>query len=96
MTVADRYKHLRSSQAFLIGLAMFIATWLAAHWLAGFDPNLSEINLILSTEASLSMALLMMVQDKTDAVLRQLVEQTLASVERVEDEVEQIAVQDLD
>ena len=81
--LAALYKRLRTSKAFLLGLAAFIGTWAALHFLIGFDPEWGALNLILSAEASLSMALFMMLSDRQDQFQREQREQMLHLMEAV-------------
>jgi hypothetical protein len=56
--LARAYQRVRNGKAFAIGLAVFVAAWWTAqftHW--AWDPDLGQINFLLSVEASLSQAL---------------------------------------
>lgn len=60
------YKRLRTSKTFFVSVSAFIGVWVLLHFAAGFDPDWGALNLILSAEASLSMALFMMISDRQD------------------------------
>lgn len=65
--VALWYAKFRGSATFLWGLLGFIACWLTLiHGLLGFDKDFGVINLILSSEASVSLAFFAMMQEQTD------------------------------
>lgn len=57
---AKFYSRFRASKNFVIALVVFIGVWMGLHWMFNFDPTLGNINLILSTESSISTALLAM------------------------------------
>lgn len=61
------YAKFRGSSVFLIGLLAFIGLWLAASTWFNFDRDHGLINLILSSEASVSLAFFAMMQEQTDA-----------------------------
>lgn len=67
MDWAKTYSKLRASVGFLVGLIAFIVVWLAASAILHFDKDHGLINLILSSEASVSLAFFAMLQEKTDA-----------------------------
>lgn len=61
------YAKFRGSAIFLWGLLGFIGIWLSIfHGLLKFDPDFGIINLILSSEASVSLAFFAMMQEHTD------------------------------
>lgn len=64
---AKWYAKFRGSSAFLLGLLGFITSWLLLHLVfAWWDRDLAVINLILSSEASVSLAFFAMMQEQTD------------------------------
>lgn len=67
MDLANTYAKLRGSAGFLIGLVVFIAIWLTGSKILGVDKDHGMINLLLSAEASVSLAFFAMLQEKTDA-----------------------------
>lgn len=72
---ASGYAKFRTSKYFLVGLAVFIPLWViwnSLPWTWHFDNSgFERLNLFLSTEASLSVALLMMDSQKQEALQRQ-------------------------
>lgn len=62
--LAVLYATFRGSKAFLVGLVAFVGTWLAFHFIVGFDADFGALNTILSTEASVSLAFFTMVSDR--------------------------------
>ena len=58
--IATAYTHFRGSPLFIAVLALLIIVWLAVHWLFGADSDFGALNLVLSTEAGVSTALLVM------------------------------------
>lgn len=77
------YKRLRTSKTFFFAVSTFIGVWCALHFLFGFDPEWGALNLILSAEASLSMALFMMLSDRQDQFQREQRGQMLHLLEAV-------------
>lgn len=77
------YKRLRTSKTFFAAVSTFIAVWCTLHFLFGFDPDWGGLNLILSAEASLSMALFMMLSDRQDQFQREQRGQMLHLLEAV-------------
>lgn len=61
---ASSYVVLRGSKAFLIGLVTFIAIWVGFHVVTGFDNDFGTLNTILSSEASINIALFSVVSDR--------------------------------
>ena len=66
MDLAKTYAKLRGSSGFLLGLIVFVALWLTASTMTGFDKDHGLINLMLSAEASISLAFFAMLQDRVD------------------------------
>jgi hypothetical protein len=100
---AQWYAKFRGSSAFLWGLLGFIGAWLVLHMVfTWWDRDLSLINLILSSEASVSLAFFAMMQEQTDmqhaelmGAIKTMLEQAqktdakiLETVEDIQEEVE--------
>jgi uncharacterized membrane protein len=95
MDLAKTYAKLRGSAGFLIGLVAFITVWLVGSKILGMDKDHGMINLILSAEASISLAFFAMLQEKTDArvqdqmeVIHNLLANMKETVEDIHEEVE--------
>lgn len=73
--VATIYSKFRGSKGFLIGLATFIGLWMTFHFLFGFDTDFGDLNTILSTEASVSLAFFTMVSDKQASIEKLIIEE---------------------
>ena len=58
------YAKARGSKAFLIGLCTFVFVWLFLSATTGFDKDHGLINLILSLEASVSLAFFALIGEK--------------------------------
>jgi len=58
--LAKGYAAFRGSPVFIAVLSLWVGLWLLGHHYFGFDQDLGEINLILSVEAGISTALLVM------------------------------------
>ena len=58
--VAEHYAAFRGSPVFIAVLILGVSGWLLGHVYFGLDKDLGEINLILSIEAGVSSALLVM------------------------------------
>jgi len=101
---AKWYAKFRGSSVFLWGLLGFIVSWLVLHSiLIWWDKDLAVINLILSSEASVSLAFFAMMQEQTDMqhsevmnVIKQMLEQSqkvdaeiLETVEDIEDKIDE-------
>lgn len=64
---AKWYAKFRGSSTFLFGLLGFIAVWIGLHFMfSWWDQDLAGINIILSSEASVSLAFFAMMQEQTD------------------------------
>ena len=59
--LASAYTKLRGSKLFLGGLIALISGWVAAHFIYHLDPDWGGLNLILSSEASIALALYTMI-----------------------------------
>lgn len=69
MNFSESYAKFRGGRAFLIalcGVLVFWFTWNTLPFLPHFDPNWSLLNVFLSVEASLSVALLIMANEKIE------------------------------
>lgn len=66
MDIAKTYSKLRSSTGFLVSLVLFIVLWLMLSSITGFDKDHGLINLMLSAEASVSLAFFSMLQDRVE------------------------------
>jgi uncharacterized membrane protein len=64
------YLWLRSPRHFLVLLCTFVGTSLALHFTNGYDGDWGATNLILSIEASIAGAVLMMVAEESAAMQR--------------------------
>lgn len=87
---AQLYAKARGSKTFLYGLLAFILAWLAVSRATGFDADHGLINLILSAEASVSLAFFAMMGDKQDAQHREQVAAMLALLQAIKKEEDQI------
>jgi len=87
---AQLYAKARGSKTFLYGLLSFIFAWLAVSRATGFDADHGLINLILSAEASVSLAFFAMMGDKQDAQHREQVAAMLALLQAIKKEEDQI------
>jgi len=91
------YAKFRGSSIFLVGLLSFIAVWLMISKWIGFDRDHGLINLILSSEASVSLAFFAMMQEQTDAqhsevmnAIKTLLEKNSKIDDKILDAVEEI------
>lgn len=99
---AKWYAKFRGSSTFLFGLLGFIFGWIALHFFfSWWDRDLAGINIILSSEASISLAFFAMMQEQTDmqhtevmTAIKQMLEQSqkvdaeiLETVEEIEEKV---------
>jgi uncharacterized membrane protein len=62
------YLTFRNPKNFLWVLVIFLSVWLTLHFINGFDSDFGAINLILSVEASIAGAVLMMVAERSSAM----------------------------
>ena len=69
------YLWLRSPRVFLVLLCTFVGTSLTLHFLRAYDADFGATNLILSIEASIAGAVLMMVAEESAAMQRAAAEQ---------------------
>jgi uncharacterized membrane protein len=58
--LARHYAAFRGSPVFIVVLGLWVGVWLLGHHYLGIDKDLGEINLLLSIEAGISSALLVM------------------------------------
>lgn len=101
--VALWYARFRGSSTFLWGLLIFIVLWLSVvHGFFGFDKDFGVINLLLSSEASVSLAFFAMMQEQTDmhhaelmTAIKEMLEQSkkidaeiLETVEDIEEKID--------
>lgn len=84
MNLALAYARFRGSFAFVGVLALLMAAALLLHWLFGFDPDWGITNLSLSTEASISVALLIMDTAKQEALQRKQLQYMLTIMEALQ------------
>jgi len=82
VSLAERYRRIRGGWQFLAGLATFIVVWAVLHAIEGLDRDWTILNLILSMEASVSVALLIASQADNDA-------NTLAILRHIEKLIEE-------
>lgn len=68
MAFSTLYARFRGSKAFVYSLATFVSVWLLGHFTFGIDPTFGALNLTLSIEASLSVALLIMHNEKMEKI----------------------------
>ena len=87
---AQLYAKARGSKAFLFGLMAFIIAWLVISQLTGLDADHGLINLILSAEASVSLAFFAMMGEKQDAQHREQIDAMLALLQAIKSEEDQI------
>lgn len=94
MSFANLYARFRGSTAFLAALAATITVWIGWNEMPGLphfdDPEFGRLNLLLSTEASLSVALLIMANDKQNRAQQEILRQLLRLTETIKTEVEDI------
>lgn len=83
MAFSTIYARFRGSKAFLWSLATFVFVWLLGHFTFGLDPTFGGLNLCLSIEASLSVALLIMYNEKFER--RRFEQEQLTEKRRTED-----------
>ncbi|MDR6393067.1 DUF1003 domain-containing protein [Paraburkholderia phenoliruptrix] len=80
------YAKARGSKTFLYGLMAFILVWLTISQITGFDADHGLINLILSAEASVSLAFFAMMGEKQDAQHREQINAMLALLKAIKAE----------
>lgn len=90
MNIAILYARARGSAGFLIGLMLFIAAWLVVSKLTAFDADHGLINLMLSAEASVSLAFFAMLSDKQDEQHRAQMDAMLALLNAIKAEEDKI------
>jgi len=91
MSVAGAYARFRGGKAFLITLAALLAFWIIWNllpFLPHFDgPQFGRLNLFLSSEASLSVALLIMANEKQEAAQRKQLEYMMHLMTAIRDQL---------
>lgn len=83
MTFAEVYRKCRTGWGFLVGLSLTISGWLIFNHFLQFDPDFTRLNLMLSIEASVSVAVLLSTQEAYEKVERALETQTNDIVEKI-------------
>ena len=87
-TISDRYRSFRCGRNFLATLVLVIVAWLLVnHYVCPFDPDDSHLNLLLSIEASVSVAFLLASQEKNDRLIRDTLDRILADAEEIKSEL---------
>lgn len=87
---AQLYAKARGSKAFLVGLCAFVFVWLAASVITGFDHDHGLINLILSLEASISLAFFALVGEKQYQATMALLAEVRALLDAIKSEEDEI------
>lgn len=64
--LADLYARFRGSALFMLLLCGFVSAWVSGHIVFNIDPTWGMLNLCLSIEASISVAMLMIANEKQD------------------------------
>lgn len=77
------YLAFRQPRIFLVALIAFVATSLTLHFLRGVDADFGATNLILSIEASIASAMLMVVAEESAELQRKNAEQMRDMLEAV-------------
>lgn len=95
MDLARSYARFRGTTRFLYLLVACLIGIVLAHDLFGFDPDWGITNLALSMEASVSVALLIMAEDKQDAARRKQLEYMLNIMNAMISEAEAAEQRDL-
>lgn len=96
MSLADLYARFRGSVAFVCLLSAFLAFWFGLEWIdPAFDRGFGILNVILSSEASLSVALLIMATEKQDAIQKKQLEYTLHLIEAMHAQMVGVVAVDL-
>lgn len=88
MQFASVYAKARGSKWFLIGLVLFVISWLSMSYLSGFDKDHGLINLCLSAEASISLAFFALLNEQQDAKFEQILEKLDDKVDDILEEVD--------
>lgn len=87
---AQLYAKARGSTAFLIGLCAFAGVWITLSAFTGFDHDHGLINLILSLEASISLAFFALVGEKQYQATMEMLTKIDALLENVKAEEDDI------
>lgn len=77
------YLTIRKPRNFLKLLCLFIGTSLTLHWLRGYDHEWGSTNLILSIEATVAGAVMLMVQEESAQLIEKMLERIIALEEMV-------------
>ncbi len=81
---ATAYSKFRGSKMFFVALIAFVGFWLMFHFRYGFDKDFGELNMMLSIEASVSLAFFTMLGDAQASYQRQQAEYQKQMVEDVQ------------
>lgn len=90
LNAAELYAKARGSKSFLLGLVVFVVGWLTLTCITGFDADHGLINLILSAEASVSLAFFAMMGEEQDRRHQQQMEAMLDLIRAVKEEEDRI------
>jgi len=88
MDFAQLYARMRGSKGFLIGLCVFVFGWLGVSIATGWDRDHGTLNLVLSFEASISLAFFAVVSEAQYQLLKSLLEQIKAEEDEILKEVD--------
>lgn len=79
------YLTVRKPRNFLKIACVFIASSLSLHWLHGYDPEFGATNLILSIDATIASAIMLMIQEEGAALQEEMLKK-LVEMGRHQDE----------
>ena len=77
------YLTIRKPRNFLKLLCVFIGTSLMLHWFRGYDHEFGSTNLILSIEATVAGAVMLMVQEESATMIEKMLARIIALEEAV-------------
>lgn len=77
------YLTIRKPRNFLKLLCLFIGTSLTLHWLRGYDHEWGSTNLILSIEATVAGAVMLMVQEESSQLIEKMLERIISLEEKI-------------
>lgn len=77
------YLTIRKPRNFLKLLCVFIGTSLALHWFRGYDHEFGSTNLILSIEATVAGAVMLMVQEESATMIEEMLGKIISLEEKV-------------